>query len=246
MTTRAGRFSLAALLPAMLSLIAGAVDVICFLALGGLFTAHITGNFVILAAHYATGGFSQVGPLLSIPIFLAVLYVVSLAAEAIKNNGLSARRPLLTLQAALLTACLALSLKFSPFPNADSPTAVFVGMLAVAAMATQNVLSTLGLPGVPSTAVMTTNIVHFMVDLATLTRKRNAQDTIARAKHRSSITFQCVIGFLVGCIAGAILEMRFSLNALAFPVALAILAIPLGQSYSRDESKPSPQNFGAR
>jgi uncharacterized membrane protein YoaK (UPF0700 family) len=51
------------LLPVVLSTTAGAVDVIGFLALGGLFTAHITGNMAIVAAHYVTGGFSEVGPL---------------------------------------------------------------------------------------------------------------------------------------------------------------------------------------
>ncbi|KAF5408641.1 MAG: hypothetical protein Udaeo2_12020 [Candidatus Udaeobacter sp.] len=50
------------LLPAVLSRTAGAVDVIGFLALDGLFTP-ITGNVVIVAAHYVTGGFSQIGPL---------------------------------------------------------------------------------------------------------------------------------------------------------------------------------------
>src|SRR5215472_6434459 len=65
------------LLPAVLSMIAGAVDVTGFLALGGLFTAHITGNLVVLAAHYITGGFSEVGPLLSVPVFIVVLGAVT-------------------------------------------------------------------------------------------------------------------------------------------------------------------------
>ena len=38
------------LLPGVLSLTAGSMDVIGFLGLGGLFTAHITGNLVIVAA----------------------------------------------------------------------------------------------------------------------------------------------------------------------------------------------------
>src|ERR1700739_1202299 len=38
------------LLPFVLTTIAGCVDVIGFLGLGGLFTAHVTGNVVILAA----------------------------------------------------------------------------------------------------------------------------------------------------------------------------------------------------
>ena len=69
------------LLSAVLSTTAGAVDVIGFLALGGLFTAHITGNVVILAAHYVTGGFSEVGPLLSVPVFVAVLGHPATATE---------------------------------------------------------------------------------------------------------------------------------------------------------------------
>jgi uncharacterized membrane protein YoaK (UPF0700 family) len=70
------------LLLAVLSTTAGAVDVIGFLALGGLFTAHVSGNLCVLAAHYIIGGFSQVGPLLSVPVFIAVLGVVTLASAA--------------------------------------------------------------------------------------------------------------------------------------------------------------------
>src|SRR5215467_1066250 len=67
------------LLPALLGMTAGAVDVICFLALGGLFTAHITGNLVILAAHYITGRFGEIAPFLSVPVFVTVLGIVTAA-----------------------------------------------------------------------------------------------------------------------------------------------------------------------
>src|SRR5258708_37970897 len=71
------------LLPTVLSITAGSVDVIGFLALGGVFTAHITGNVVIVAAHYVIGGFGQVGPLLAVPVFVAVLGVLALVFGAV-------------------------------------------------------------------------------------------------------------------------------------------------------------------
>jgi hypothetical protein len=45
----------------------GSSDVISFLGLGGLFTAHITGNLVILAAHVLGGEPAQVTLMLSVP-----------------------------------------------------------------------------------------------------------------------------------------------------------------------------------
>src|SRR6476620_9821834 len=106
------------LLPAVLSTTAGAVDVIGFLALGGLFTAHITGNVVIVAVHYVTGGFGEVGPILAVPVFVAVLGAVTLASVAVEKAGRSPRRGLLVLQAALLASCLGLGVRFGPFADA--------------------------------------------------------------------------------------------------------------------------------
>src|SRR5947207_1207808 len=171
------------LLPAVLSTTAGAVDVIGFLALGGLFTAHITGNVVVVAAHYVTGGFGEVGPLLAVPVFIAVLGVVTLASAAAAKAGYGPRRGLLALHAALLAGCLGLGAQFGPFTDADRPMAVLVGMLAVAAMATQNALVRLALPGTPSTAVKTTNTTQLVVDLATIARGLGKPDDLARARH---------------------------------------------------------------
>jgi uncharacterized membrane protein YoaK (UPF0700 family) len=217
------------LLPAVLSTTAGAVDVIGFLALGGLFTAHITGNVVIVAVHAVTGGFCEVGPLLAVPMFVAVLGVVTLVSVAVEKAGHGVRRGLLVLHTALLAVCLGLGVESGPFADADRSIPVFVGMLAVAAMATQNALVRLALPGTPSTAVMTTNITQLTVDLAMLARGLGEPDDLSRARRRAGATGSCIVGFVAGCAAGAVLEVHFGLWALALPVALAALAVPLGE-----------------
>ena len=83
------------LLPSVLSLTAGSVDVISFLGLGGLFTAHITGNLVILAAHLVSGGAAPLAPMLSVPVFMAVLGLTRLLVGGLEAIGLASLRPLL-------------------------------------------------------------------------------------------------------------------------------------------------------
>jgi len=43
-----------------------------------------------------------------------------------------------------------------------------------------------------------------------------------------------VIGFVAGCAAGGFLELHFGLLALALPVVLAAIAIPLGELVKED------------
>jgi len=217
------------LLPAVLSTTAGAVDVVGFLALGGLFTAHITGNVVVAAVHYLTGGFSKVGPLVALPVFVGVLGAVTVASVAIERAGYGSFRGLMVLHAGLLTGCLGLAVTFGPFADADRPMAVLVGMFAVAAMATQNAFVKLALPGAPSTAVMTTNITQLIVDLCAFARRSGEPDDLARARRRASLTLPCVVGFVAGCAAGAALEVHFGLWALVLPALLAMLAVALGE-----------------
>jgi uncharacterized membrane protein YoaK (UPF0700 family) len=214
------------LLPAILSTTAGAVDVIGFLALGGLFTAHITGNLVVLAAHYVTGSFSEIGPLMAAPVFIIVLGAATVVAVGFEKTRYGSRRALLLLQAILLAGCFAIGVGFGPFADADGAFPVLVGMLAVAAMATQNALVRFALPSTPSTAVMTTNISQLTVDLVTVMCVRAGEpEELARARSRASVTFACMVGFLAGCASGAILEIYVGLWALALPVVLATLAL---------------------
>src|SRR6266481_4760775 len=77
------------LLPSVLSVIAGSVDVISFVGLGGLFTAHITGNLVILAAHVVSGGAAPLAVMLSVPTFIVVLVLTRLLAAGLEAIGLA-------------------------------------------------------------------------------------------------------------------------------------------------------------
>ena len=228
------------LLPSVLSITAGSVDVIGFLSLGGLFTSHVTGNLVVLATHYVTGRFAELGPLLSVPVFVVVVGVVALTFGAPKQPRVC-RRVLLTCHALLLAAFLGIGVWLGPFHNANSGPAVFVGMLGVAAMATHNALVRLVLPGLPSTAVLTTNITQLTIDLAALVRKRTEPQELANVRKRAIGTFPPVLGFIAGVAAGAFLYTRLGFSAVVLPLILAILSIPLGEFWDdvpQDSRRP--------
>src|SRR3954468_14997531 len=91
-----------AMLPAVLSITAGSVDAISFLGLGGLFTAHVTGNLVVLVAHLATGSRASVANILSVPVFVVALGLTRLLAGVLERIGFASLRPLLVLQLLLL------------------------------------------------------------------------------------------------------------------------------------------------
>jgi uncharacterized membrane protein YoaK (UPF0700 family) len=215
-------------LPVTLSITAGAVDVIAFLALGGLFTAHITGNLVVVAAHYATGAFRQAGPLLVVPVFVLVLGVVVLWFGQPHRQEYS-RRALLTLHMTLLFGCVGAGFAFGPFEKSNSAAAVATGMLAVAAMATQNALVKLSLVNAPSTAVMTTNATQLIIDLVALARSGESQSDGRKVRQRATVTFACIVGFVGGCVAGAILESHFGVVAMTAPAVLAFVSLLLGE-----------------
>jgi uncharacterized membrane protein YoaK (UPF0700 family) len=110
--------------------------------------------------------------------------------------------------------------------------AVFVGMLGVAAMATQNAVVRLALPGHPTTGVMSTNAAQLAIDLAMLARCFFQPIDVSEIRSRADVTALAVLGFVLGVVAGAILEIHFRLWSLTFPSLLAVLAIPLSESWT--------------
>ncbi len=222
------------LLPTVLSLIAGSVDAIGFVGLGGLFTAHVTGNLVILAAHVVAGEEASVAIMASVPVFIIVLGMTRLLAGGLELVRVASLRPLLLLQFLLLFGFLVLCVAARPESDPNATNAMLAGMLGVSAMAVQNALVQISLKGVPSTAVMTTNITHFMMDVGEMLLGREPAN-VAKARSRAKRTWPAIVGFAVGCGLGAACEASLGLWSLTLPACLALLAFALGFAVERDE-----------
>jgi uncharacterized membrane protein YoaK (UPF0700 family) len=228
----------ARLLPTVLSVIAGSVDAIGFLGLGGLFTAHVTGNLVILAAHLVSGSSAPVAAMLSVPVFAAVLGLTRLLAGALESIGFASLRPLLLLQFLLLAGFFVLCASAGPRVDPDATKAILAGMLGVSAMAVQNALVQISLKGAPSTAVMTTNLTRFMMDVGDVMLLRKPAD-VAKARDRAMRTWPAIVGFAIGCGLGATCEAAIGLRSLALPTGLALLAVAMGMTANLEEGRGS-------
>jgi uncharacterized membrane protein YoaK (UPF0700 family) len=218
-------------LPVVLSVVAGSVDVIGFLALDGLFTAHITGNIVVIAARFVAGEQAQLSHLLAVPVFMLVLGLTRLLAALLERARIPSLLPLLLLELLLLIGFFILGLVADPSINPNA----LAGMLGISAMAVQNALVRISLTGAPSTAVMTTNVTVFTIDLGEILL---AQDPgrATKACERARSTGSAIAGFIIGCALGATCQHIVGLRSLAFPIGVLLAAIALGLAAARPRS----------
>jgi uncharacterized membrane protein YoaK (UPF0700 family) len=113
------------------------VDIVGFLALGGLFTAHVTGDLVLVVVHFVPGSFGEVGLIWAMPVFIAVL------------RG---------------------------------------------------------------------KAIRFAFDPPALVRDAKEIDRLGKVRRSARVTFLCMAGFVGGCVAASVFELRFAVGALALPV----------------------------
>jgi uncharacterized membrane protein YoaK (UPF0700 family) len=212
-------------LPTLLSVIAGMVDLTGFLTLGNIFTAHITGNLVLVAALVVRGGRMNPAQILAIPVFVIGVAAMWLLARASGRRGPGLARLLLLVQFLLLVGVLIFSAITKPSANPHGLMAVITAMIAVSAMACQFALLRLALPVAPSTAVMTGNLTNTVLSLMdTLSR---TQPLMAGATERLRGSLHLLIGFFGGCVVAAVAVSLLGDWAWAFPVALAGMAVAL-------------------
>lgn len=210
-------------LPPLLSAIAGMVDVIGFLSLGRLFTAHVTGNLVVIAALLVRGGPPNMAQIMAVPVFIVAVAAVWLIAKASDRRGPALAGPLLLVQFLLLACVLIFSVMNDTAANPHGFTAGVAAMIAVSAMACQFTLLRLAVPGAPSTAVMTGNLTNTVLSL--LDALSRSQPLMEGANERLKKTVKLVVGFFAGCGSGAAAVSWLGDWAWSLPVVLAAAAV---------------------
>jgi len=210
-------------LPPLLSVIAGIVEVIGYMTLGSIFTAHVTGNLVTIATRLVHGGPPDLTQILAVPVFMVALAAMWLLAEATGRRGPALVRPLLVVHFLLLCGVLVLGVISDPAAHPNGLFAAATAMIAVTAMACQFALLRLGVPGAPSTAVMTGNLTNSVLSLLDLLSgsRRLLDGDEERLKRASKV----VVGFFVGCVVGAGAHSLVGHWAWSLPVALAGVAL---------------------
>ena len=210
-------------LPPLLSVIAGMVDLIGFLTLGRIFTAHVTGNLVVAAATAVHGGSWNLAQALAIPVFMLAVAAAWLIARVSGLHGIALTRLLLVIQFLLLLAVLAFSVTTAPSADPRGLMAGIAVMIAVCAMAFQYALLRLALPKAVSTGVMTGNLTNTVLSLMELLSPQQPLLPVDRERLKSSL--RLLVGFLAGCLIAAVGVSFMGDWTWSIPTLLAAFAI---------------------
>jgi len=217
-------------LPVLLSINGGYVDSAGFLALQGLFSSHVTGNFVTLGASLVLGTSGVGAKVIALPLFCVVVALVRVLGYALGPQARSPMRVLMWLIFALLLAAAVLAVRLGPFPNGDVWQALVTGMTLVAAMAVQNAAQRLYLGAMPPTTIMTGNVTQAMIDVVDLLRGLPPKDP---GRRRLAGMAANIAGFAIGCAAAALLFVYLKMWCFVVPPLLALMAVVLTRESAR-------------
>jgi len=213
--------------PFLLSFNAGYVDTAGFLALQGLFTAHVTGNFVTFGAALVHGTSGAFAKLLALPVFCVTIVLMRMVSLRLGASGPTALKTALVVKVLLLALAAALAWAWGPFPDGDTWRAILTGMTLVCAMAIQNASHRVHLPKIPPSTLMTGTTTQIMLDLADLLSGSASEKQHGEIRGRLAKMVPAMVAFAAGCGAAALIFVGFGLRVFLLPpvVALAIVIL---------------------
>jgi uncharacterized membrane protein YoaK (UPF0700 family) len=212
-----------------LTTVSGLVDAVCYLGLGRVFTANMTGNVVVLGFALAGAqGFSVAATLTSLAVFLVGAFCAGLAAPRL--SGGNGNRSRLLLVAMATEACFVAAAALISFLAATVATGwaryVVIALLAFAMGIRNATVRRLAVPDL-TTTVLTMTLTGLAADAA-VTGGEHASAAYRRAA--------AVAAMLIGATAGAAMYLheRAALPLLVAALVVTVAGVAFRLSRTRD------------
>ncbi len=211
-----------------LGFVAGFADTATFIHLSGLFSSHVTGNFVMLAASITKGANDgELLKILAVPVFVLTVFGATLVhdrhqadkPETALDRRLAPAAGILLLVAAAIAFAYGRRVTSTDFTTGDA----LAGIVAVVAMGIQNAMHRFAAPLGPTTTVMTGNLTQLTV-MASRSLLRGAPPAEKAPAQPFSLSGMAglALAFGAGCAVSAFLTLAFGLISLAVPGLLLI------------------------
>jgi uncharacterized membrane protein YoaK (UPF0700 family) len=197
----------------LLSAVAGYCDTATFVAGNETFSAHVTGNFILFAAHVVSG--ADASSWLKLTTFPVFIFSVILGEWLISKQP--ARYTLLFTESILLILACVLALVFRRYIDADERwPAYIVVLVVVVALGLQNAFGkAFSKETTGPTTIMTGNVTQAALNIGTLFRYKFKDHE--EAKQSLVKTLVLIGGFLCGCLLGGVMTTEVGLAAVGLP-----------------------------
>lgn len=207
----------------LLAFTSGFVDTLGFVALAGLFTAHVTGNFVLIGSSVANSSWDIVNKLLALPMFVIGVACSRIYFLLIKDSQKNIEISSLVLEFFFLVLFMLAGLWMSSFVSDTGWPSFIVSMLGVTTMAIQNTSSRVAFSYLGPTTVMTGNVTQLVIDIVDFIKSDVPPSTLSRM-HK---TWPSIVAFAVGAIAGGFGYRMFGFLALLTPGIVILVLLKL-------------------
>lgn len=197
---------------------AGFCDTLTYTSAKGLFSAHVTGNFILFATNMVhTTDHDPWVKLLTFPVFIISVMVGGWIGARSANRNL-----LLLIEAVILfvTGVAAILAQAKGWLSANA-VVYLIAMMMVCAMGIQNAYGKLfSAATFGPTTMMTGNVTQWALDLKNI-RSSRFKDSLTVASFRKVSLI--IAGFLFGCVAGALAGRFAGLSAVILPAVAMLL-----------------------
>jgi uncharacterized membrane protein YoaK (UPF0700 family) len=196
----------------LLTIIAGYCDSITFVAADKIFSAHVTGNFIVFAYQMITGSDGDAWiKLLTFPIFMLSVMIGGWISSRFSN-----RHFLLLCEGIILLISGVIAYSLGYIENGEITWPMYlVTMIVVFAMGLQNAFGKLfAKETYGPTTMMTGNVTQFALDIGAYINSGFKNTDFLSGINKGLITLG---GFLIGCILGAYAGKNLGLVGIVLP-----------------------------